>query len=104
MDKSALVIVESNPAPSTPLTEETEAQVAQLAETDILVGIPSFNNVETIGHVVRAVSAGLAKYFPHARSVLVNSDGGSTDGTQQVVAQAVVDLKTLFVGDQQSPL
>ena len=92
------------PAASTPLTAETEAQVAQLAETDILVGIPSFNNVETIGHVVRAVSAGLAKYFPDARSVLVNSDGGSTDGTQQVVAQAVVDLKTLFVGDQQSPL
>ena len=96
--------VESMPAASTPLTAETEAQVAQLAETDILVGIPSFNNVETIGHVVRAVSAGLAKYFPDARSVLVNSDGGSTDGTQQVVAQAVVDLKTLFVGDQQSPL
>ena len=92
------------PTASTPLTAETEAQVAQLAETDILVGIPSFNNVETIGHVVRAVSAGLAKYFPDARSVLVNSDGGSTDGTQQVVAQAVVDLKTLFVGDQQSPL
>ncbi len=104
MDKSILVTVEAKPAASAPLTAETEAQVAQLAETDILVGIPSFNNVETIGHVVRAVSAGLAKYFPAARSVLVNSDGGSTDGTQQVVAQAVVDLKTLFVGDQQSPL
>jgi glucosylglycerate synthase len=104
MDKSTPMNVESMPAASTPLTAETEAQVAQLAETDILVGIPSFNNVETIGHVVRAVSAGLAKYFPDARSVLVNSDGGSTDGTQQVVAQAVVDLKTLFVGDQQSPL
>ncbi|HZN43752.1 MAG TPA: glycosyltransferase, partial [Nitrospiraceae bacterium] len=104
MDKSTPITVESMPTASTPLTAETEAQVAQLAETDILVGIPSFNNVETIGHVVRAVSAGLAKYFPDARSVLVNSDGGSTDGTQQVVAQAVVDLKTLFVGDQQSPL
>ena len=104
MDKSTPMTVESMPAAKTPLTAETEAQVAQLVETDILVGIPSFNNVETIGHVVRAVSAGLAKYFPDARSVLVNSDGGSTDGTQQVVAQAVVDLKTLFVGDQQSPL
>lgn len=91
-------------AHTTPLTPETEAQVEQFDRTDILVGIPSFNNVETIGHVVRAVSAGLAKYFPQARAVLVNSDGGSTDGTQQVVAQAVVDLKTLFIGDQQSSL
>lgn len=89
---------------TTPLTPETEAQVDQFAHTDILVGIPSFNNVETIGHVVKAVSAGLAKYFPEARAVLVNSDGGSTDGTQQVVSQAVVDLKTLFIGDQQSSL
>src|SRR5512146_2642284 len=89
---------------TTPLTPETESQVDQFAHTDILVGIPSFNNVETIGHVVKAVSAGLAKYFPEARAVLVNSDGGSTDGTQQVVSQAVVDLKTLFIGDQQSSL
>src|SRR5690606_1827638 len=91
-------------AHTTPLTPETEAQVDQFAQTDILVGIPSFNNVETIGHVVKAVSAGLAKYFPDTRAVLVNSDGGSTDGTQEVVAQAVVDLKTLFIGDQQSSL
>ncbi|MGZ8382925.1 MAG: glycosyltransferase, partial [Nitrospira sp.] len=94
----------SDAAHTAPLTPETEAQVDQFARTDILVGIPSFNNVETIGHVVRAVSAGLAKYFPQARAVLVNSDGGSTDGTQDVVAQAVVDLKTLFIGDQQSSL
>ena len=52
-----------------------------LDEVDVLVGIPSFNNERTIGHVVRAVVAGLAKYFP-ARAVLVNSDGGSTDRTR----------------------
>ncbi|MDP9132030.1 MAG: glycosyl transferase family 2, partial [Nitrospirota bacterium] len=94
----------SDGAHTAPLTPETEAQVDQFDHTDILVGIPSFNNVETIGHVVRAVSAGLAKYFPQARAVLVNSDGGSTDGTQDVVTRAVVDFKTLFIGDQQSSL
>jgi glucosylglycerate synthase len=38
--------------------------------------------------VVRAVSVGLAKYFPAQRSVIVNSDGGSKDKTQQVVMEA----------------
>ena len=38
--------------------------IAEVGKADILVGIPSFNNARTIGHVVRAVQAGLAKYFP----------------------------------------
>lgn len=63
----------------------------RIGEADILVGIPSYNNARTIGHVVRAVQAGLAKYFPDKRSVLVNSDGGSTDGTTDVVHTATID-------------
>ncbi|MGH9333536.1 MAG: glycosyltransferase, partial [Vicinamibacteria bacterium] len=54
----------------------------------LLVGIPSFNNAATIGHVVRAVVAGLNKYFPERHAVIVNSDGGSTDGTPQVVTSS----------------
>jgi glycosyltransferase involved in cell wall biosynthesis len=92
------------PANDTPLAPETEEKVRRLGEADILVGIPSYNNAETIGHVVRAVNAGLAKYFPGARSVLVNSDGGSSDGTQEVVNRTAADLHAMFIGDRQSPL
>jgi glycosyltransferase involved in cell wall biosynthesis len=67
---------------------ELKARLAQIGEADIVVGIPSYNNAATIGHVVRAVSVGLAKYFPAQRSVIVNSDGGSKDKTQEVVMQA----------------
>lgn len=88
----------------TPLTPDTEAKVSEIGEADILVGIPSFNNADTIGHVVRAASAGLAKYFPGMRAVLVNSDGGSTDGTSDVVARTVVDLGTMLISDKQSAL
>ncbi len=89
---------------ATPLTPETERKVGEIGATDVLVGIPSYNNVDTIGHVVRAVSAGLAKYFARSRAVLVNSDGGSSDGTAEAVARAVVDLGTLLISEQQSPL
>jgi glycosyltransferase involved in cell wall biosynthesis len=71
-----------------PLTSEVEAQLARIQGTDIVVGIPSFNNARTIGHVVQAVAAGCSKYFPQSRCVLVNSDGGSKDGTPEVVAAA----------------
>ncbi|TKS59496.1 MAG: glycosyl transferase family 2 [Nitrospira sp.] len=90
--------------PSVALTPETESRVQAIGEVEILVGIPSYNNADTIGHVVRAVSAGLAKYFPDRRAVLVNSDGGSSDGTPDAVSRAVVDFGALLISDQQSRL
>ncbi len=50
-----------------------------------MVGIPSFGNAETIGYVVRAATAGMVQYFPDLKPILVNSDGGSPDGTPRVV-------------------
>jgi glycosyltransferase involved in cell wall biosynthesis len=73
------------------------AKIAGLKDVDILVGIPSYNNARTIGHVVKAVEAGLAKYFPGRRSVLVNSDGGSSDGTTEVVRAASADLDSILL-------
>ena len=74
-----------------------QIQLEEIKETDILIGIPSYNNVRTIGHVVRAVMAGIAKYFPKARAVLVNSDGGSTDGTQEEVKKVgIEDFKMIL--------
>src|SRR4030042_390118 len=79
------------------LAEGVRAKIADLKEVDILVGIPSFNSAKTIGHVVRAVEAGLSKYFPDRRALLVNSDGGSSDGTMEAVRQANVDLDSVLI-------
>jgi hypothetical protein len=49
-----------------------------------MVGIPSFENAETIGYVVRAATAGMVQYFPEMKPILVNSDGGSPDDTPRV--------------------
>ncbi len=73
---------------STILRDDVRRQLGTIGTADLVVGIPSFNNARTIPHVVHAVTAGLAKYFPERRAVLVNSDGGSTDGTPALVAGA----------------
>ncbi|MCG6932319.1 MAG: cell wall biosynthesis glycosyltransferase [Gallionella sp.] len=70
---------------------EVHEQLERIGQADILVGIPSFNNARTIGHVVRAIQAGLAKYFPDHKAVIVNSDGGSSDGTMDVVRNTSID-------------
>lgn len=71
-----------------PLDPAVAERLQQLGTVDLLVGIPSYNNAATIGHVVRAAAGGVAKYFPGRRAVIVNSDGGSKDGTADVVARA----------------
>lgn len=76
---------------SVALRKDIQSLIAAIGAADILVGIPSFNNAKTIRHVVKAVQAGFAKYFPDKKCVLVNSDGGSTDGTMEVVQNASVD-------------
>ncbi len=79
------------------LPGELLARVEEIGEADIVVGIPSYNNAGTIGHVVRAVSAGLEKYFPERKAVIVNSDGGSEDGTREVVLGAELDSDSLLL-------
>ncbi len=80
-------------------------QLEAIKTADILVGIPSYNNARTIGHVVRAVQAGLAKYFPERKAVLVDSDGGSTDGTTQIVQDAVIEnYQSILIRHRNSPV
>jgi glycosyltransferase involved in cell wall biosynthesis len=80
------------------LTDDVRSALTQIRTADIVVGIPSFNNASTIGHVVRAVKAGLAKYFPDRRCVIVNSDGGSSDTTTDIVMNTQIhDYRTILV-------
>ncbi len=79
------------------LPEEARRAVRELGKADIVVGIPSYNNVRTIGHVVRAAQAGLAKYFPQFTSAIINSDGGSKDGTREQVLSARVEEAHLLL-------
>jgi hypothetical protein len=87
------------------LRPELTRELERIGTADVLVGIPSFNNARTVGHVVRAVSAGLAKYFPDTPCVLVNSDGGSTDGTPDLVLRTETGQHpTLLLDHRRHPL
>lgn len=81
----------------TAVSPNAEHAVGFLRQADVVVGIPSFNNAKTIGHVVRAVQAGLAKFFPQRTAVIVNSDGGSTDGTRHEVLSANLEDQHLLL-------
>ncbi|GIU77746.1 MAG: glycosyl transferase [Bryobacteraceae bacterium] len=79
------------------LPVEARQAVEKLGRADIVIGIPSYNNGRTIGHVVRAAQAGLNKYFPDFQGVIINSDGGSKDDTRKQVLEAQLDASQLLL-------
>ncbi len=84
------------------LTDEFLRALTAVGEVDLLVGVPTANNKDTIQHVIKAIQIGLVKYFPRQRTVLINPDGGSHDGTSEVVAScSIPDFRTVLAA---SPL
>jgi hypothetical protein len=77
------------------LDERLRDGVARVGGAELLVGIPSFNNAGTVEHVARTVTAGLRTHFPGAKAVIVNADGGSKDGTSEVIARSTDGLPTI---------
>lgn len=73
------------------LSDEFLRQLINVGEIDILVGLPTHNNAKTVGSVIQAVQAGLLKSFPRERAAIINADGGSRDGTSELVAAASID-------------
>ncbi len=74
------------------LDERLREGVTRIKKADLVVGIPSFRNAATIGHVASTVARGLREHFPDARVALVNADGGSDDGSPDKVAEAAADI------------
>ncbi len=72
------------------LTDEFLRQLINVGEVDILIGVPTHNNARTIGPVIQAIQAGILKCFPRERVVIINPDGGSRDGTPDLVAAASI--------------
>lgn len=73
------------------LTDDFLRQLINVGEVDILVGVPTHNNAKTVGAIVETIQAGILKFFPRERAAIINADGGSRDGTPELVVSAAID-------------
>ena len=62
----------------------------QSAKYNVVVGIPSYNESDTIPHVTKTVGEGLEEYFSDKKGIIVNVDNNSPDNTKE----AFLDTKT----------
>jgi glucosylglycerate synthase len=73
------------------LSDDFLRQLINVGEVDILVGFPTHNNAKTIGSIVHTIQSSIIRSFPRERAVIINADGGSRDGTPELVTGASID-------------
>ena len=73
------------------LSDDFIRQLIDVGEVDILVGVPTHNDAKTVAPAMRAIQEGIVKTFPRERAVILNADGGSNDGTPDVIMGASID-------------
>lgn len=73
------------------LTDDFLRQLINVGEVDIMVGVPTHNNAKTIGSILQTIRSGILSAFPRERVVIINADGGSRDGTPELVTGISID-------------
>ena len=63
--------------------------LSRIGAADIVVGIPTYNNLATVTRAVAAAMTAPAEGLPLGRLVIVQADGGSRDGTVERVRETV---------------
>jgi len=63
------------------LLDDARQEIARLRSADIVIGVPSYRNARTIGNVVRNAVQAAQEAYPRRRTVVVNVDANSSDGT-----------------------
>jgi glucosylglycerate synthase len=82
------IVAQNTTEDDSTLSDALLRQLIAVGQVDILVGLPTLNNAATIIDVVRAVHMSFMRDFPRLRTVLINSDGGSTDATPELIRAA----------------
>ncbi len=70
----------------TSLRLDGQRRLMEVGSADLLIGIPSYKNEQTIGQVIDTAADGVKAHYSDLRSVIAVVDGGSSDETVRVAS------------------
>ena len=70
---------------------------ASVKRADIVVGIPSYNEADSIGFVTSIVDEGLTKFFSRKECVIINVDNHSPDDTRRAFLETKTQMPKLYI-------
>jgi len=76
---------------------EREENPRNVSQADIVVGLASYNEADSIDYPTQQVSAGLKKYYGDRTSAIVNCDNHSPDGTEQVFLSTETEVDKVYI-------
>ena len=76
---------------------EIQMLLPKIQTTNIIVGIPSYNESDSIGFVAKQVDEGLKKYFPDLNSLIINIDNSPDDLTIKAFQKTNISSNKLSI-------
>ena len=74
--------------PETGILIQSGGQTQEIVTADILIAIPTYNNADTIGSLVRAARNGVLQFSTYKTAIML-ADGGSEDSTLERAREAL---------------
>ena len=76
---------------------EAQRHLDRIGRTELVIGIPTFDNAPTVGMVVQTVLDSVTADLGDLRVVVINADAARSRGTRRAVADAKADASTPVV-------
>lgn len=69
----------------------------RIRKADIVIGIPSLNEADSISHVVKQADKGLTRYSKKYNTVIINVDNDSSDDTKKVFLKTKTATPKIYI-------
>lgn len=69
----------------------------RVSRADIIVGIPSYNEADSISLPTGVAGQGLVDYFPNKKAVIINLDNNSQDGTKDAFLNTPTKVPKVYI-------
>ncbi len=76
---------------------EREVNKANVSQADIVVGLASYNEADSIDYPTQQASLGLKKYYGDRTSCILNCDNHSPDDTESVFLGTETDIPKIYI-------
>ncbi len=76
---------------------EREENPERVHKAEVIVGLPSYNEADSIAYPTKQASAGLKKYYGKKKSVIINCDNNSPDDTERAFMSTKTPVPKIYI-------
>lgn len=79
---------------------EQEVNPDKIREAEFIVAIPSYNEADSIAYPVKQADEGIQSFFGNMKTVIINCDNNSQDGTKEIFLGIKTDTPKIYISTE----